>query len=317
MIRGEENIAVPQERSLEEIGLMMRDGKLKSGYGPYRARDLFGVSREDAPIWTFERYGATKTELPDGRTICIGGEHEDYYDQDFYIYNDVVVFRPDGEIEIYGYPKESFPATDFHTATLVGDKILVVGCLGYLQDRRPTVTPVFSLDTKTYRMSESITTGTVPGWIFEHQAKLSANGIIRVGGGEFIELKDGEQRSKRNIEEFALDLETRVWTQITNRNWKQWYIRREDGKFFILDHDVRVRDLIPEGSEQIPTNETSHKEARFLLQGVPIRVIKGGRWITIIAEGDLPEEISCDVPEVLRNRIEVLCKKKCVLVYDG
>jgi hypothetical protein len=314
MIRGEETVAGPQGGSLEETGLMMRDGKLKSGYGPYRARDLFGVPREDGPIWTFERYGATRTELPDGRTICIGGEHEDYYDPDFHIYNDVIVLRSDGEIEICGYPKGIFPPTDFHTATLVGDEILVVGCLGYLEDRQPGITPVFSLDTKSYRMSTLTTTGAAPGWIFEHQANLSADGVIRVSGGEFIELNDEKQRYRRNNEEFGLDPETGVWTQITNRNWKQWSIGQEDGGLFVLDHDVRVRDLIPGGAEQIPTSETSPEEARFLVRGVPIRVIAGVRWITIVAEGYLPEEICGDVPEVFRNRVEVLCKKKCVVV---
>jgi len=53
----------------------MRDGKLKSGYGPYRARDLFKVplNCEDGPIWTFDRMGATRNDLPDGRILCIGG----------------------------------------------------------------------------------------------------------------------------------------------------------------------------------------------------------------------------------------------------
>jgi hypothetical protein len=108
MLRGEEPSPTAEEGSLEEIGLMMREGKLKSGYGPYRARELFNLSmnRVDGPIWTFERYGATRTGLGDGRAICVGGEHEDYYDPDFHIYNDVVVLGPLNEIEIYGYPKE-------------------------------------------------------------------------------------------------------------------------------------------------------------------------------------------------------------------
>jgi len=52
-------------------------GCLKSRYGPRRARDLFNipVNREDGPIWTFDRMGATETELPDGRLVRIGGEH--------------------------------------------------------------------------------------------------------------------------------------------------------------------------------------------------------------------------------------------------
>jgi len=57
--------------------------------------------------------------LPDGREVLIAGEHEDYYDPDFFIYNDVVVRAPDGKFAIYGYSKEAFPPTDFHTATLL------------------------------------------------------------------------------------------------------------------------------------------------------------------------------------------------------
>jgi len=39
------------------------------------------------PIWCFKRVGNTRTRLPDGRIICVGGEHEDFYDPDFCIYN--------------------------------------------------------------------------------------------------------------------------------------------------------------------------------------------------------------------------------------
>jgi hypothetical protein len=145
MIRGDETTPIAKEGGLAGAGLMMRAGKLKSAYGPYRARDFFQVTlnREDGPIWTFERYGATRNDLPDGRVIRIGGEHEDSYDPDFCIYNDVVVFGPEDEIEIYGYPKEIFPPTDFHSATLVGDEIIVVGCLGNVNGRRPGFTPVY------------------------------------------------------------------------------------------------------------------------------------------------------------------------------
>lgn len=40
-----------------------------------------------SPVWCFHRFGATVNILPDGRHIYIGGEHEDYYDLDFCIYN--------------------------------------------------------------------------------------------------------------------------------------------------------------------------------------------------------------------------------------
>lgn len=49
------------------------------------AEDPFADSKE--PVWCFTRYGASCTKLPDGRVVCIGGEHEDWYDPDFCIYN--------------------------------------------------------------------------------------------------------------------------------------------------------------------------------------------------------------------------------------
>ena len=47
--------------------------------------DPFAASKD--PVWCFIRFGATGTKLPDGRLVCIGGEHEDGYDPDFCIYN--------------------------------------------------------------------------------------------------------------------------------------------------------------------------------------------------------------------------------------
>ncbi|CAF1334832.1 unnamed protein product, partial [Didymodactylos carnosus] len=130
--------------------------------GAYDARkenngDFVDDSNAWRPTWCFARFGATQTYLPDGRLIHIGGEHEDCYDSDFQIYNDVVVIRnprmvrahymyslpvpsnfpvetkqnaaslepeilgtsrPE-DVTIYGYPEHVFPPTDFHTATYV------------------------------------------------------------------------------------------------------------------------------------------------------------------------------------------------------
>ena len=98
------------------------------------------------PFWSWDRFGRTSTELPDGRIIHIAGEHEDYYDPDFCIYNDVTVEHPGGRLEFYLYPKEIFPPTDFHTATLLGDDILLIGSLGYTDMRRIGETQVLRLN---------------------------------------------------------------------------------------------------------------------------------------------------------------------------
>src|SRR5262245_25043463 len=77
------------------------EGGVHAAYGPWQAREVFGGARngEDGPIWTFSRYGRTETALPGGRLVCVGGEHEDFYDPDFCIYNDVVVLGPNGAVE--------------------------------------------------------------------------------------------------------------------------------------------------------------------------------------------------------------------------
>jgi hypothetical protein len=180
MIRGDGIQPAEQEGALAKFGLMSRGGVLKSQYGPYRARDLFQIplNREGGPIWTFDRMGRTRTELLDGRVICIGGEHEDSYDPDFCIYNDVVVFGPNDQVEIYSYPREVFAPTDFHTASLVDERIIVIGCLGYPDDRRSGYTPVYSLDLRDYHISEIRTTGAIPGWVFKHEAEALSAAVI-------------------------------------------------------------------------------------------------------------------------------------------
>jgi hypothetical protein len=218
MIRG------PNSRVIREHGGdyaaqfgLFREGRLKSVCGPWRARDLFEIplNREEGPIWTFDRMGRTCTKLPDGRTVCIAGEHEDSYDPDFCIYNDVVVFGPGDQIEIYGYPKEVFPPTDFHTATLVGDRIILVGCLGYVDDRRPGHTPVYALNLVGYRISEIETYGEIPGWILDHEAESVSDGIINIRGGKVVEEGDGKQQFRQNLEHYTLDIRSAIWRRVT------------------------------------------------------------------------------------------------------
>src|SRR5581483_9798876 len=102
-----------------------------SGCNAYLARRTFGdTERFGQPVWCYDRFGRTTTLLPDGRIVEIAGEHEDWYDADFCIYNDIVIFDGKGNFEILGYPERVFPPTDFHSATLVRDSIYIIGSLG-------------------------------------------------------------------------------------------------------------------------------------------------------------------------------------------
>lgn len=205
---------------------------VKSRISAYQATErLKGPSAMDTgPGWCFDRFGQSSNQLPDGRVVFIAGEHEDSYDPDFYIYNDVVVQHPDGGIDIFGYPRDVFPPTDFHSATLLSNRIVVIGSLGYPDERRPGTTPVVILNLETLAISSVQTTGAVPGWIHGHKATLSEDGSsILIQGGKLD--RGGENKSLvENIDDWRLHLDDWRWERLTERKWPRWEVRRKDGK---------------------------------------------------------------------------------------
>ena len=162
------------------------------------------------PFWSWQRFGRTSTALPDGRVIHIAGEHEDGYDPDFCIYNDVVVQYAGGRREFFLYPKDAFPPTDFHTATLVGSKIVLIGSLSYGDLRRPGETQVLTLDIVSLRIERVATTGEGPGWLSRHIAEKIGETRILVAGGE-MQTADAYAP---NTGVFELDLSTMTWRRM-------------------------------------------------------------------------------------------------------
>jgi ankyrin repeat protein len=177
-------------------------------YTPDRKRTR---SRFGGPVWCAQRFGQSLTLLPDGRAVQIGGEHEDYYDPDFCIYNDVFVHGRDASVAIYGYPESVFPPTDFHTATLVGGHIYVIGSLGYQGTRRPGDTPVYRLDIRTLRMDRVDAGGEAPGWIYKHRATAVKSHEIRIWGGKVVTAIGSGESHQENTTCFVLDLERLAW----------------------------------------------------------------------------------------------------------
>jgi hypothetical protein len=225
-------------------------------------------------IWCFARFGSTHTYLPDGRLVCIGGEHEDSYDQDFQIYNDVIVIRNPCIIEgdciysvpipsnyprkreenvpkryrypmlgasnvddvtIYGYPKNVFPPTDFHTATYVKDNdkeefIYIIGGTGC--PSRCSCCPEYDAshyeETRAYRLrlsdftiQEIKTSGNKPvGVTREHSAKL----VNTDEGRQIIvegRMKEGDCEGDRKDDQcYAFNIETAEWKVLTNKQTK-------------------------------------------------------------------------------------------------
>ena len=191
---------------------------VRCGVSAYEARQRFEETTGAlvGPVWCAQRFGQSLTFLPDGRAVQIGGEHEDFYDADFCIYNDVFVHERDGGTELYGYPESVFPPTDFHTATLIGDSIYVIGALGYLGNRRYGETPVYRLDVHTLRMDRVDARGEAPGWIYKHRAVVANSHEIQVWGGKVVSANGSEELHEPNLDCFVLDLNSLLWRQEQN-----------------------------------------------------------------------------------------------------
>ncbi len=271
------------------------------------------------PGWCFDRFGQTETHLPGGQMVYIGGEHEDYYDPDFFIYNDVVVKQPDGSVEILGYPSEVFPPTDFHTATLLPGRILLIGCLGYPSQRRLGETPVFQLTLDGWRMEAIATSGDGPAWIHKHTAVLAEEGTkLVISGGQ---VGRGDEKSFwENIDDWELDLASWQWTRLTRKSWQRLTLFRKDRKrhhLWDIRHaqwmrDVRWADDLAKTMQRLVT-ETGHSPDldlvsrlytldasvsalpegeehnvfRVSMDGVVVRFTEDGFSVQVMVEGQL------------------------------
>ncbi len=292
------------------------------------------------PCFCANRFGQSITDLPDGRVFAIAGEHEDYYDPDFFIYNDVIVTDAAGRVEIFGYPREVFPPTDFHTATLVGNRIIVIGCLGYPSQRDPGTTPVFAVDTTTLAITRLTTTGMLPGRIFNHEAELAADArTIVIRKGERAMLVHGAEKICDNHDDWSLDLETLTWRRLTERRWPVWELARADGERNHLweiegmswhadgktpfdraqfaahrkalgrvpDLDVfATRFSPPIAHTKVEDAEARHDTTTIEAAGMLVRYRQESRCVRITVCGRLPEETVATLVDDARRKLEVL-----------
>jgi hypothetical protein len=113
------------------------------------------------------------------------------------------------DINIYGYPVEVFPPTDFHTSTYFCDpksgkeSIFIIGGLGYRYNASRDRTDVYRLDVSDFSMQRLETTGTKPsGGTHEHYAQL-------VGGGHGTE--PAIRISTKDGKGFSLLINTLEW----------------------------------------------------------------------------------------------------------
>lgn len=299
------------------------------------------------PCWCFNRFGQSATELPDGRVVLIAGEHEDSYDPDFYIYNDVVVKRPDGSIDILGYPEEAFPPTDFHSATPVDSGIVLIGNLGYIEKRNPTATQVLFLDLKTLEMRPVETAGDPPGWLHRHHARISTDGkgIVIEGGSLY---RGSDKTLVENIDDWVLHTDGWEWERLTRRPWHRWEVVRRDGQQNHLWHirqafrylqanwrdeyeknvakieeELEVlpdRDLVsrlyrpPIPHEDLTSNENEYNVFRIRVDGVVVRYVEDWHSVQVTVEGELSTDTIGMLKADLLKKISSLENGDCAIV---
>ncbi|MCA8956166.1 MAG: hypothetical protein KDC87_08830 [Planctomycetes bacterium] len=239
---------------------------VERGVSAYTVNQEFaGPSAFDAgPGWCFDRFGCSRTELPDGRVLHVGGEHEDHYDPDFYIYNDAILRHPDGSVQIFGYPEKIFPPTDFHSATLQDERVWLLGNLGYDERRKPGTTPVFTLDIATMAIRGVATKGAGPGWIHRHSAEFQGDALI-VRGGEVFE--GGELVENHAV--WALDPRTRRWSQISTSPFQQWIVHRVDGEPMLL-FELGMAAFEADCPEMAEVRQTELPAEEFLRLGIDL-----------------------------------------------
>ncbi len=200
----------------EQMNNPFWEGMIHSGIDAYEAPSQVegadSYAAGPSPIWCAERFGQSLTFLKDGRIVQVAGEHEDGYDPDFCIYNDVFVHGPNGAMIIYGYPEDVFPPTDFHTATLIGRYIYLIGSLGYRGTQRFGETPVYRLDTETFQVEAVETSGDNPRWIYKHRAIATATQEIQITGGKIVTSADGQESYLDNFNTYVLNILTGTWT---------------------------------------------------------------------------------------------------------
>ena len=306
-----------------------------SAYQAYKHFGGDGTGRSAG--WTNHRFGQTRTVLPDGRTLAIAGEHEDGYDPDFWIYNDVIVTAPNGDVEIYGYLRDAFPPTDFHSATLVGDHLYLVGNLGYANSRRRRA-QVLRMHTGTLAVEPVETTGEDPGWIFEHQATRSDDGSsITVSRGQ-CDIQRGERHFLREaIDDYVLDLTTLIWTRLTDRRWQQFELARGDGRIgnlwdisqladyverpddeFCAQQAAKYRERLgrepdldawrsrfqpPVPHEELPRDDDEWRVHRIRVDGTIVRYVDDHRGARVVIEGAVPASVVSALLDDLRTKL--------------
>lgn len=314
-----------------------------SGYASAQMMDAPSAIKA-GPTWSFDRFGQSVTELAGGDTVCIGGEHEDHYDPDFCIYNDVVVIHPDSTVDFYCYPKSDFLPTDFHTATLVDERIVIIGGLGYLGERSYGYTQLYVLDLGNFEIQKPESSGTFPGWIHGHHATLSDDECSIIVTKGKIDVGEGHA-FRDNVDDWKLNLRDWHWEKLASRNWTQFEIKRQDGEDIHLfnirlaqmtqmvnleDQYQEVMSMLSESlgfqpdinlindlykfdieHDALQNDEEAHNVFYLRIEGVRVRFTERPQSLQVVIEGQISDETESLIKKQLSDKLSALENSPC------
>jgi hypothetical protein len=249
----------------------------------------------------------------DGRVVYLGGDHEDSYDPDFCIYNDVVVFGPKTELRCMDIQKRFSCRSTFTRplSSATESSSLVVWATQTLAAW--AIHRYMSLTCQVFALPRSRPRGRCQAGSSSTVRNSNREVLSSIRGGELIEERGGGQRYRRNVEDYALDVGSGVWRRLTNRNWRQFSIRQEDDGLFIQERRLSPENLVPRNTMRAVVAEEKWNRAQILVKGIPVSIIVGVHDIEVIIEGDLPSEISVQVAEQVRVNAEAAIKRPCVV----
>lgn len=207
----------------------------QNGWSAARLAQEAGRPVTLGPVWSLERFGASQTTLPDGRVVHIAGQHRDSRDAETYLYNDVVVEHPDGAADFYLYPSEVFPPVAYHSATLMGDEIWLIGGIG---DGPREAVQTLRLDMRSFKIERVASAGEAPCPLARHRAeRLDETRILVIGGHSAA----GDSLEPNRVI-FELDVTTLRWRRRAHG----------DAALFPIARDVYERGKSPRSGRANP-----------------------------------------------------------------
>ncbi len=268
---------------------------------PKLISDKFQIINSKLPP-IIEKTGQSQTSLPDGRKVFIGGTLAS--NEKSSTYHDIIVKYPDDELQIIHYSPHIFPSISFHTATLVSDKIWIIGGVNNLHKFTSQHTSVYQLNIHNFNIQYVEIRNNI-NLIAQHTVTLKNNQLIVSTGKVWL---DTAMIWWENIDTWALNLTTFIWKNITKRRWQCFAVKRKDHDLLqcrLLTGDLLEQLFNPPIRHEVVPHILYHRpcDKMIIIDDIKIRYVTEANNVQVYIEGILSEEIVELLQENLRHKL--------------